>query len=177
MNFVPLPLPWLELSIVLALVGALSIGRFRDPLRAWHWGLVFTGGVFACTLIACAGFYLCRETQTEATWSLQRQFFGKSVLGIDELNAPLLPMVGLLHFLTVVATGRTKMRRFSLRWSMTAEAVRLATFGCLAPWWIIGLMAIGTLEAYMELRNRGKPTRIYLLHMASFVILLVLGWA
>ena len=30
---------------------------------------------------------------------------------------------------------------------------------------------------YIELVNRGRPTRVYVLHMALFVGLLVLGWA
>jgi NADH-quinone oxidoreductase subunit M len=177
MNVVPLPLPWLELSIVLSLIGALLVARFGDPLRAWRWGLVFTGMVFACTLIACVGFYLCRETQADATWSCHQHMLGRSVLGIDELNAPLLPLVGLIHFLIVVATGRTKMRHFSLTWSLTSEAIRLATFGCLAPWWMIGFMALSIVPPYAELRNRGKSTRIFIVHHAAFVLLLVVGWA
>src|SRR5262249_25100111 len=30
---------------------------------------------------------------------------------------------------------------------------------------------------YIELVNRGKPTRVYVLHMGLFMILLVAGWA
>jgi NADH-quinone oxidoreductase subunit M len=177
MSVVPLPLPWLELSILVALAGALCISPIRNPLRAWHWGLAYTGAAFACTLLASLGFYLGRVAGVDADWSVQAALFGRSLLTVDELNAPLLPLVGLLHFLTALATGRTKMRRFSLAWSLAAEALRLATFGCTEPWALVALLAVSTIPGYMELCNRHKPTRVYALHMAVFVALLVLGWA
>jgi NADH-quinone oxidoreductase subunit M len=116
-------------------------------------------------------------TGVEGGWSIQRHLFGKQLLGLDELSAPLVPLVALLHFLTALATGRTKMRRFSLSWSLTSEAIRLATFASLVPWVLIGLLAVGTVPGYVELRNRRKPTRVYVLHMTLFVILMILGWS
>ena len=88
-----------------------------------------------------------------------------------------MPAVALLHFLTALATARTKMRRFSFSWSLAAEAIRLAMFSCKASWLLVGLLALCTVPPYFELRNRGRPTRVYVLHMALFVGLLVLGWA
>jgi NADH-quinone oxidoreductase subunit M len=178
MNVTPLPLPWLELAIVISFVGALCVGPLVDPQRAWRWGLVFSGAALGCTLLACLGFYLCQHThEVDASWSFQADLFGWQVLGIDELNAPLLPLVGLLHFLTALATGRTKMRRFSLSWSLASESIRLATFGCIEPWALIALLAAGTVPAYIELVNRGKPTRVYVVHLGLYVGLLTLGWA
>ena len=179
MNNIPLPLPWLELSVVVALVGALCVSPLRNPVRAWRLGLVFSGAAFACTLLACLGFYLAPvvEGEVQAHWSIQETLFGRHFLSVDELNAPLLPMVGLLHFLTALATGRTKMRRFSSSWSLAAEAVRLATFGATAPWVLVALEALGTVPAYLEMVNNGRPTQVYVLHMGLFIALLVLGWA
>ncbi len=54
----------------------------------------------------------------------------RSLLELDELNAPLVPAVALLHFLTALATPRTNMRRFSFSWSLATEAIRLAMFSC-----------------------------------------------
>jgi NADH-quinone oxidoreductase subunit M len=185
MNITPLPLPWFELAIVLALVGSLWAGLQRDPLRSFRWGLAFSAAVFACTVLAAAGFYVCKlllphAEGLDANWSFQAQLFGgRRFLVIDEVNAPLLPVMALLHFLTALATGRTKVRRFSITWSLAAEALRLATFGCTASsgWLLVALLGLGVLPGYIELLNRGRPTRVYLLHMGLFVILLVLGWA
>ncbi len=173
----PLQLPWLEISLLVALLGAGSVSRMRNPNRAYVWGLTFTGTVFACTFLAWLAFYLQVNPENGPSWSLQEHLFGRRVLGIDELNAPLVPAVALLHFLTALATARIKMRRFSFTWSLTAEVIRLATFSCTDPWVLIGLMSACTVPPYIELVNRGRPTRVYVLHMALFVGLMVAGWA
>jgi NADH-quinone oxidoreductase subunit M len=69
------------------------------------------------------------------------------------------------------------MRRFSFSWSLAEETIRLATFSCKDPWLLIGLLTASTIPPYIELRNRKRPTRVYLLHMGLFVLLLVGGWA
>ena len=39
----PLQLPWLELAIGVALFGSALISRLRQPVRAYRWGVAFTG--------------------------------------------------------------------------------------------------------------------------------------
>jgi NADH-quinone oxidoreductase subunit M len=170
-------LPWLELSIAAALFGSLTVGQVRNPYHAARWGTAFTGLVFACAALAWLGFYLGVTGAMLARYSPQPALFGRQLLLLDEFNAPLVPAVALLHFLTGVATARTRMRQFSFSWSLASDALRLATFGCKEPWLLIALMALCTLPAYVELRNRRRPTRVYVVHMAAFVGLLVAGWA
>ncbi len=102
--------------------------------------------------------------------------FGRQLFSLDEVSAPLVPTVALLHFLTALATARTHMRRFSFSWSLAAEAIRLATFSCRDPWVLIGLLAVSTIPPYIELLNRGRPVRVYVLHMGLFIGLLIVGW-
>ena len=92
-------------------------------------------------------------------------------------SRPLLPLVALLHLLTALATARTKMARFSFAWMLGGESLRLAAFGCMDPWILIGLLALGTVLTYAELVRRQKPSRIYALHMGLFVFCLGAGWA
>ena len=169
-----LQLPWLEFAILLSLLGALCVSRCHDPIRASRWGLAFTGTVFGFTILAWLGHYL--GVKAGDGWSLQTYYLGSRILELDALSAPLAPSVALLHFLTALATARTKMTRFSFSWSLASEAIRLATFSCTDPWLLISLLVLCTIPAYVELVNRGKPTRVYVLHMALFVGLLVLGW-
>jgi NADH-quinone oxidoreductase subunit M len=176
MNVVPLPVLWVELAIIVAIIGAICGSQVREPISAWRWGLFFTGAALGCAVLGCTGFYLCRAADITDTWSLQQHFFGREILGMDELSAPLIPLVALLHFLTALATGRTKMRRFSSSWSLASEAIRLATFACTNPATLVGLLVAGTIPAYVELVNRGKSTRIYILHMGLFASLLIVGW-
>ncbi len=167
--------PWLELAVVVPLVGSVWVSRFRQPVRAFAWGLGFSSITFVYALLAWLTFSF--EGPVRESWSAQPYLFGRVLFALDGFSAPLVVLVALLHFLTALATGRTKMRRFSLSWSLASEAIRLATFSCTQPWLLIGLLAADTLPAYAELRNRRKPTRVYALHMGLFVGLLVLGWA
>jgi NADH-quinone oxidoreductase subunit M len=170
------PVVWLEIAILTAVVGALSVRWFDNPVRSWGWGLAFLAAVLGCTVVGSATYYAQIESSA-APLSFQQLLLGKQFLSIDELNAPLLPLVALIHVLTALATGRIKMRRFSLSWSLASDALRLAIFGCTAGWLLVALLAISVLPPALELYNRGKPLRVYVVHMAAFVALLVLGWA
>jgi NADH-quinone oxidoreductase subunit M len=108
---------------------------------------------------------------------VQPWLFRDQPFRLDDLNAPLLPAVALLHFLMALATARTHMRRYSVSWSLAAAAIRLATFSCHDPWMLVGLLAIATVPPYVELVSRRRPVGVYVLHMALFVVLLTAGWA
>jgi NADH-quinone oxidoreductase subunit M len=69
------------------------------------------------------------------------------------------------------------VRRFSFSWSLAAEAIRLATFSTKEPWLLIALLCASTIPPYVELINRGRPTRLYVIHMGLFCGLLIFGWA
>jgi NADH-quinone oxidoreductase subunit M len=170
-------LPWLEASIAVMLAGALGVSQARHPVRAYRWGRAFTGAACACAALACLSYYLGGPSGGAAADGPQERLFGRRVFELDAVNAPLLPAVALLHFLTALATARTKMRRFSFSWSLGAGAIRLATFSCADPGVLVSLLVAGAIPPYVELLNRGSPTRVYILHMVLFVGLLTGGWA
>jgi NADH-quinone oxidoreductase subunit M len=170
-----LSLPWLELAIVAALLGSAWVSCFRNPGRAYTWGLAWTAVVLGCTLLAWLDFAV-RGAPADADWSIQALLFGRRLFSVDELTAPLVVLVALLHFLTALATGRTKMRRFSLAWSLAALSVRLATLGAQEPAVLIGLLIVSVVPPLIELSNRGRPLRVYALHAGLFVGLLLVGW-
>jgi NADH-quinone oxidoreductase subunit M len=171
-----LQLPWLDYSLLASLVGSLWVSQQREPIRAYFWGLSFTGTALACAALAWLGFYLRFPIEAGLYLSPQYRLLGRQVFALDELNAPLVPTIALIHFLTALATARVKMRRFSFTWSLTAETIKLATFSCEEPWVLIALLAASPVAAYFELASRGRPTRVFVIHMAVFVGLLVLGW-
>lgn len=172
-----LALPWLDLSICFAFVGALFISRLTSPSSSFRFGLFFTFSAFFCAAMAWLAFYMATPTELVVRWSLQPRIFGRQLFLLDELNAPLIPAIALMHFLTAVATPRTHMRNFSVSWSLAADTFRLMTFSCKEPWYLIGLLAILTIPPYVELRNRKRPTKLYVRHMAVFIVLLIVGWA
>lgn len=168
--------PWLEASILVPLIGAAFVARMRDADLARKWCLVFTGIAFLLTTGEYVDFTLLHVHEADDRWHLMSRLVGRELFRIDELSAPLLPLAALLYFFTAVATVRTKIRRFSFGWTLVSEAIALATFACKDPWMVIALLSLATVPPYLELRARGKPTRVYVLHMGLFVALLITGW-
>ncbi len=171
-----LHLPWLELALFLLLGGALGVGRMRERVDARKWSVVISALALLCTLGAWGDFVLSRGTESSDPYSLITPVLGQHFMVIDDLNAPLLPLGAFLYFLTFCATLRTKIRRFSFAWSLAAEAIMLATLCCKEPWGLIALLAAGTVQPYLELRARRRPTGVFAWHMLLFVTLLVVGW-
>ncbi len=170
-----LRLPWLELCIVVPLVGTAWVARLRDSDLARRTCLFFAGLTFLSAVGAWWDFDGLHAAQAVNGRYLVHRLFGCELLTIDQLSAPLLPLSALLHLLTIVVTSRTKIRRFSFAGALFSDALVLATFSCREPWGIVGLLAGGTLLPFFELLARGKPTRSYLAHSGVFIGLMVGG--
>jgi NADH-quinone oxidoreductase subunit M len=163
--------PWLDASVAAALIGALGAVLLRDIGRSFRWGVFCTGLALVCAILAWIGF------SVHGGLVAGHPCYGVPVLFVDGLSASLATLTALLYFLTTLATGRTKMGRFSITWSLASEAIQLTAFGCTEPWILIALLVLATVPPYIVLRNRGKPTRVYVVHMALFNGMLILGWA
>ena len=168
-------LPWALLAVAAPLVGALAVALIRNVPTASRWCLGFSLLTLGCAVLAwaahAAGVTADPDLDPTTGWR------GRPLFAVDELSAPLLPLVALLHALTVLATARVKMNRVSFTGHLLAESVRLATFATPDPWPLVAFLSLGTVPPYLELVQRRKPTRMYVLHMGLFVGLLVAGWA
>ncbi len=171
-----LHLPWLELSIVVPLLGAIGLQFFKDVRLARQWCLIVSTITFAFTLAEWEDFSLLGTYEAHDHWDLTRIWFGRELLVIDELSAPLLPMIALIFTLVTATTLRTKMRRFSFAWTLVSLSLTLGIFSCKEPWLLIVLASLHTIPPWIELRSRGKRTGVYALHMVLFIALLVGGW-
>jgi NADH-quinone oxidoreductase subunit M len=167
-------LPWLELSVLIPLVGAAVVNRLPDAETARKWCLGFCGAAFVCTVGEWRDFAILHEPLAHDPGPLG--LWLSDFLELDALSAPLLPLASLLYLLTAIATLRAKMRRFSFAGMLISLGFVLAVLACRNPWGIIVLLAIRTLPPYLELKARGRPTRVYALHMALFIGMLALGW-
>ena len=93
MNFPSIP--WLELTLLLPILGAMLVSFIRTPALAARW---------------CVGFVLVTLIgSTAAAFSYTRS--GGSELrsgtfAIDDLSAPMLPVLTLLHLLTMLGTAK-----------------------------------------------------------------------
>ncbi len=173
MNFASVP--WLELAVAVPLFGAFCLARSRDALSASRWCLGFLGAGLVCAVTAWGGLAGGLTADGTSRFDLLPLLFDRKVFSLDALSAPLVPLLALLHFLTALATARTKMSRFSFAWLLASSALRIAVFSCKMPWDLGVLLVLAVVPPYFELRRRGSPTRVYVIHMAMFVGLLVAG--
>jgi NADH-quinone oxidoreductase subunit M len=169
--------PWVELAIVLPVIGGLWGLRMPEPDRVRRISLIISGASLACTVGAWRDFIALGVTQAHDRWDVARWLMRDYFFAVDQFSAPLLPLVALLFFLTQLATTRGKARRFSFAWALLGQATMLATFSCIKPWGIIAFLIIGTLPPWLELRWRKRPTRVYVAHMGLFVVLMIAGWS
>jgi len=167
--------PWLELTIFLPAIGSLIAARSNDSADARRMGLL----VSAASLIAALGAWFdlgfLHSFEAHDRWDLFEQLFGVDLFVVDELSAPLLALCALQYFLTILATLRTKVQRFSFASTLISEALLLATLACRIPWAIVVLLTLGALPPLVEIIRRGRSPRVYAIHMAVFVVLLVTG--
>ncbi|MCB9852667.1 MAG: oxidoreductase [Phycisphaerales bacterium] len=170
-----LHLPWLEAMVVLPLLGAVVIRLTRHSDAAWRRGVVFSGLTLLAAIGAWQEFNFLHVPEAHSRFDVLSRVFQSDVLFIDELSAPLLPLTALLYLLVILATMRTKIRHFSISRALCSEAIVLATFLCHSAWGVIGCLIAGTIPLWFELRRRGQPTRIFVIHMGVFSILLVAG--
>ncbi|HTU27361.1 MAG TPA: oxidoreductase, partial [Pirellulales bacterium] len=88
--------PWLELSVVVPLCGAIWVAWLRDPDRARKGCLACSGVTFLCTIAAWQDFGLLHASSAEDRW-LTSRLLGRDLFVVDEISAPLLPLVGVLY--------------------------------------------------------------------------------
>lgn len=172
-----LRLPLLELAPWILLAGALAVGLTRNPDQARRRSLYASLLALVATIGVWLDFGLLQVPAARAPWDLLGHWLGRPMLVVDELSAPLLPLAALIYFLTNLATLRTKVREFSFARSLGAEAILLATLGCVDPWGVVVLLVARALLPYLELRKAHRPTGVFVTHMGLFAVLLVLGQA
>ncbi len=169
--------PWLEIAVVLPLFGALVTHFAPRVDDAKRTAGLFAGFTLAATVAAWIDFYSLHAAVAQDSWDVIERFTTFDFLVVDELSAPLLPLTALIYLATLMTTQRTKAQRFSFTWTLVSLSIALATFSCRSPWCVIILLSIATLLPYFELRRREKATGVFVAHMVTFVILMVIGQA
>ncbi len=172
-----LHLPWLELAVLTPLIGAGVACFFKDAEKTRLIAILFSGLALASAFGAWEDFNTLKVFEAHDRWDIVSPLLSRDAMVVDELNAPLLTLTALMFFLTPLATLRTKLKRFPFRINLVSEFLMLATLACREPWGIIVLMALQPLPLIWEIKDRGKSARAFVIHMALFVGLLVIGWA
>ncbi|OYP30424.1 proton-conducting transporter membrane subunit [Rhodopirellula sp. MGV] len=172
-----LHLPWLELSVLIPIFGAIVTARLKNAGYSRLVCLVSCTATLLLTLGEWVDFVALKSFAAHDHWDVLAMMFQDQIFVIDELNAPLLPLAALLCLLTVLSTLRTKQRRFAFHWMLISEAILLATLSCRNAWGIVLLLVAAVFPVWLELRQRGRTTQVFTFHMALFVAALFIGQA
>jgi NADH-quinone oxidoreductase subunit M len=157
-------LPWLEFAIAMPLLMVVPAHLIRSKFSGVQCAVIGSGMAF---LMSAAAWAVQHFTANPDNGKLFR---------VDELSAPLLPIVALLHLLTAATTSRSKAERFASARFLLSLALRQAAFSTLDPNLLVPLLIACVVPPYFDLRSRGKPARVYAVHMAAFAVLLLGGW-
>jgi NADH-quinone oxidoreductase subunit M len=118
-----LHLPWLEISILLPLIGSLIVSLVKDRDAARGRCVLICSLTLVCAVGEWLDFGTLHVFEAHDHWDMLEAVFHKDIFVIDELSAPLLPLAALLYLLTVLATVRTKVDRFTFGWALFSEAL------------------------------------------------------
>lgn len=172
-----LHLPWLQCCILVPIIGAIWAHFTSDHAKNRRVGIIATALTLLCATGQWIDFISVGEFEAHDHWDVLNLVFHTDVFVIDELSAPLLPLAALTFLVVTLSTLRTKIKRFSFKWTLISEALLLATLSSQASWTLVIALALSTIPPWLELRSRGRCTRVYELHMGLFVVLLVSGYA
>jgi len=170
-----LHLPWLELTILIPLLGALACLREGNG-RSHAIAIAAAALTLIASLAAWQDFLTLHTFAAHDHWYFARTWLGDEMLVIDELTAPLLSLSALAYLAIIIATVKAKARRFSFPGTLSSLAILMATLSSRESWLLAGLLALSVWPVDRELRQRGRPTRVFRLHMGLFLALLAAGW-
>jgi len=164
-----LAFPWIELALLLPLVGSAWVASIADPHKVRSRSITISMLTLALTLGGFLDFSARSVSIARDPWDVAWAATGVDVFAIDTLNGPLLPLTALLFALTILATLRAAAHRFSFGSALMLEGLALATLVSRPAWLVFALLALGVVPPYFEQRRKGRSTRIYVLHMALFI--------
>jgi NADH-quinone oxidoreductase subunit M len=102
--------------------------------------------------------------------------FARDVWVVDELTAPLIPIVSLSYFLITLTTLRIKLEQYSFANSLFSQAIMLAILSCKIPSALTLLLIVSLLPPWFEIRSKGRCTRVFEIHAGAFAVTLASGY-
>lgn len=158
--------PWLELTLLLPLIGAAQVGFIKTPTLAARWCAIYVAVTLACAAAAAITFALAPT--------------GASFLGVftvDNIAAPMLPVLSMLHLLVILGTAKARVSsNFCVRVLLSASFT-MAAVTSQSGTLLVSIMVLVALLPVWDMKSRGQRTRGFQFYMVPFIAMLLLGWA
>lgn len=160
------PFPWLEIALLLPILGAIAVSFVRTAALAARWAM----GFVLATLIGATAAALSFASSSAGA-NLQSGTFR-----VDDLSAPMLPVLTLLHLLTLLGTAKSRVSPLFCVRLLLATGITLSALTCRGGSMLVALLALGVLLPVWDLKSRGERSRGYWTYMVLFIGLLLTGW-
>jgi NADH-quinone oxidoreductase subunit M len=170
-----LHLPWLEMAILLPLLGAVGCFFVRDHRHAYRLAWLVSGFTLICALGEWIDFASLGTFSAHDHWDVLLSLLSHQVFIIDELSAPLLPLTSLLYFLAILSTPTSKTTRFPFLLTLVSESLAVAAICCTDPGILVTILGLSIVPIWFELRDRKQSTRVFTLHVVIYVCCLTAG--
>jgi NADH-quinone oxidoreductase subunit M len=168
--------PWLELAILLPLIAALVVTRFRRVNHQWLFSSLVTAVVLLVTIIDWEDFNSLGTFEAHDPHSLIQSVFAREFIVVDEFNAPLIAMATALYLAVVVITPTSKRERFPFGLTLISLALTLCMLSCRSPLMVIGCLAAQNFLPLVELRQRNQVWQFFGVYQAVSLLLILAGW-
>ncbi|MBX3423353.1 MAG: oxidoreductase [Pirellulaceae bacterium] len=168
--------PWLELAVALPLLAAMLIQRISAVRLRWLISSVVAGLVLLVAIVDWLDFASLRTFEAHDPHSLTQSLFGRELVIVDELNAPLLTLSAALYFAIILLTPIPKRERFPFGLTLVSLTLTEALLSSRAPLAVIGLLAAQNLLPLIELRQRQQAWKFFAIHQALSLGLMIGGW-
>lgn len=166
---------WLELAITLPIIAAVMVGVIRDADWRLRVSSITLLGTLLCTLAAWFDFVGLGAFEAHDRFNYWEPWFGKDVLVIDELSAPLFSFVTALYLAVVVVTPRSKQIRFPFALTLASLTLLLLLISCREPSWFLVLLALQNALPVIELKLRGQVWQFFAVHQLLSLLLIGIG--
>lgn len=156
----------LDVTLILPLVGAVVVAFIKAPADAFRCCFGFVVVTFVC---GCGASLEYLSVPNDVIRN-------DDIFAIDNLTAPMIPMLAMLHLLTLMGTAKSHVTiSFCMR-LLLAEFINLSIVSSHSRSIIVGLLLFSIVLPAWDLFSRGMRLRGYLLYMTAFALLLIAGW-
>ncbi len=158
--------PWLEAALLLPLIGAATVAFIKLPAAAARASLGFLLATLASAVATAVAFFAAPESARLRMGAFKA----------DDLAAPMLPVLAVLHLLTLLGTSKSHLTSLFCTRMLVSASATMAAVTCQTGAVLISLMVLVALLPVWGLKSRGQRARGFLVYVGPFIVLLLLGW-
>jgi NADH-quinone oxidoreductase subunit M len=168
--------PWIEFATLSPLIFALICSRISSANLRWVVAVLGSLIALVLTLLCWSEFARMNVFEVIDPNSLTKMRFGRELFVIDELSAPLLPLIATLYFAVILLTPAGKLDRFPFGLSLASLSMTLGMLSSRSPLAILFFMTVQSILAGVELGQKKQNWYLFGALQILSILLIFVGW-